>query len=398
MQETAEEPIPVLACSEIGKLHSLAFAGIPVYAGSNYDQNTALYSRFVQRRLRFSDYESEAFIEELCHFGKNQPGPVVLMTDDDQAVLAISKHRRRLQKHFLFLLPDHDMVECVHDKQKFYKKAEEQGLNIPTTHTIASSDELDAISSQLNFPCILKPVSKDSWWREEYEQVAKSQKKALRCSDVEELYQIYEQLKQFKKPVIVQELIEGPDDQHFSVNMYLDREGQVRGYYLYQKVRMCPPKAGRGSYLITVEDAKVAAEAKKVARTLGMRGLINIQFKRDETGAVKLIEIEPRLSVSSYLGVAAGANLAVQYYYNLVGEEVTTLSDYQTNVKYFDLIRDIKAFWQYRQQGELTLPEWVKSYRGNRVYNGYSLKDPLPIVMSLWFMIRSKFENSRLLS
>lgn len=393
MNTSLEESVPVLACSEIGKLHSLAFAGIPVYAGSCYEQNTALYSRYVKKRIHLPDYGTEEFIHALCEFGKEQPRKTVLMTDDDQAALTISRHRKILEKYFLFLLSDHETVEAVQDKQKFYEKAGDLGLQIPTSFTISSLKELRFAEEQLSFPCIVKPVNKEDWWHKDYKQISKSNKKALRCATSSELYKVYEQIKQFNSRVIVQELVEGPDDQHYSVNMYIDQKGEIRGYYLYQKVRMCPPKAGRGSYLITVQDKEVIEEAKHAARALGMRGLINIQFKRNKSGAVKLIEVEPRLSVSSFLGVAAGANLAVQYYYDLIGGKVPSYTHYHSDIKYFDLIRDVKASFQYWKQGELSFTEWVKSYRGTSVCNGYSLKDPFPIFMSIWFIISLKLKK-----
>lgn len=385
--------IPVLICSEIGKLHSLTSAGIPVIVGSNYEENTALYSRYIKEKIHFPEYDTPDFIDALCEFGKQQPGKIVLMSDDDQAILTISRHREKLKDFFLFLLPERETVEIVQDKELFYKKAEELDLSIPTTFSISSRKELLAISDQPDFPCIVKPVSKEDWRTEAFQNVFGSPKKAFRCSSFAELMHIYEKIRHITPRVLVQELIEGPDHQQYSINMYIDQEDVVKGYYLYQKVRMFPPKAGRGCYLITVEDPEIIEKAKRISRILGMRGLVNIQFKKDQNGSVKLIEIEPRLSVSSFLGTAAGANVAEQYYWDLIGKKAPAFTNYRLNVKYFDPVRDLKASYMYWKQEELSLIDWLKSYRGTKVCNGYSWKDPFPVLISFWFIISSKLKK-----
>lgn len=394
-KEKRNHSTPALVCGEIGLVHSLGIEGIPVFAGSNVEKNTAFYSRYAKGTIRVPDYETERFIETLCEFGANRPHKTVLITDDDQAALAISRNREKLENDFLFLLPDRKTVETIQDKYLFHKKAKELDLPVPVSYMVSSLEELDSIHSELIFPCILKPVNKEDWWHKSFQEQVGPYQKAFRCSSREELYETYKKIFLIHPKVIVQESIEGKDDQHYSVNMYINHQGDTKGCYAYQKIRMCPPGAGRGSFFMTVQEQEILEKAREVAAKLGMKGLVNIQFKRDiRSGALKLIEMEPRLSVSNFLGPAAGANLAASYYYDLVGENVPSIEEYRTGVKYSDLFRDIKAFFQYRKQGRLSFIEWLQSYKRNVVCNGHMFKDPWPILMSIWFIISKRFGQS----
>lgn len=384
-------------CGEIGLVQSLGIAGIPIFVVSEFDDNVARYSRFVRHSISVPSYGVEQFIVKLLQLGKKFAQKPILLTDNDQAVLAISRHRELLQGVYRFLIPDREIIESILDKKKFYDVAQDYDLPVPATCTIHSLDELEHKISKLRFPCIIKPASTIDWQRKDFYSVAGPYKKAFRCTGWEELYSIYKRVSKIHSTVILQESIEGDDHRHYSINLYFDRNRILKGYYIYQKVRMYPIGAGRGSFFVTVYDLEILEEALKAADKFEMCGLVNIQFKRDRrTGELKLIEMEARLSVSSFLGPAAGVNLAAQYCYDLVREApADEFNFYQPSVKYSDLLRDMKAFAEYRKQDKLSFREWLRSYRGKCVFNGFMLKDPIPVVKKMWFTILRQFNGDR---
>lgn len=385
---------PALSCSEIGLIHSLGKAGIPVIAGSFFKDNPSLYSRYARGRAMFSCYDNDGFIDELCEFGKQQKDKVVLFSDDDRAILMISRNRERLQKYFHFLLPEADMVERILDKGLFGELCKEYDLPAPASMVIGDNRELEQVIHLLVFPVIVKPVYKQDWWHSDFEKIVGPYKKAIQCDTAEELRSLYSRIERISPNLVIQEYIPGEDDQLFSVNMYIDKEGKLKGYFIAQKLRIYPITAGTGCYVLTVSDDYMLSKAKQVADKLKLRGLINIQFKKDSrNGEPVLMEIHARNSFWSYLGTAAGMNLASMYYADLAGEEPAEEPQYNYGVKFFDFGKDFKAYRQYSKVGKLSFYDWLLTYRGKFVFGGYLLKDPLPILMYFWFIVQRRFRN-----
>ena len=294
-----------------------------------------------------------------------------------------------MQDYFLFLMPAPDVVEKIQNKTLFYQAAETYGLPVPRSFSISSEEELSSVISSLDFPCIIKPVNKQEWWHKDFSNTVGPYRKAFRCENKEELLGIYSKISHINQTAIVQESIEGNDSQHYSVNLYVDDFGIVKGYYIVRKMRMYPISAGRGCFFITVHDDKILEKAIEVKNKFSLKGLINIQFKRDiRTNHLKLIEAESRLSVSNFLGPASGMNLAVLYYNDFTGQEMSNVSRYKAGVRYADFLRDIKAFFQYRKEGLLNFGDWFSSYRRGLVFNGYMLSDPRPALMDIWFVLK----------
>ncbi|MEX0609698.1 MAG: ATP-grasp domain-containing protein [Balneolaceae bacterium] len=376
---------PALVLGNVGLVYSLSKAGIPVYVGSEARKNPCFYSRYVKGKVQFSTYRNQTFIDELCEFGKTLDQKAVIFSDDDDALLTISNHRDQLSEYFHFLFPPKETVNKVLDKQEFSKLSKIHELPAPASFNITSFDELKKSAKQCTFPCIIKPVFRSDWYREDFEKIVGSYKKAYKCLDEEELFSMYKKVSRINKKVVLQEYIEGDDTYHYSVNMYVDKDEEVRGYYIAKKLRIYPIGAGMGSFISTVKDEVVYKKAVEVVKALNLRGLLNIQFKRDSrTGEPKLIEIHFRNSIWGYIGVAADINLYNFYYQGLTGEELCACEDYKDGVKYVNLNRDIASFLQYKAAGELTFLKWISSYRGKLVLGDFKASDPIPYFMIWW--------------
>jgi carbamoyl-phosphate synthase large subunit len=80
------------------------------------------------------------------------------------------------------------------------------------------------------------------------------------------------------------------------------------------------------SFIGTVEKNEELIElSRKIIHETGLSYNINLQFKCDENGAPKLIEINPRLSGTVFLCVAAGVNLPYLGVKLALGEEIPRL-------------------------------------------------------------------------
>lgn len=390
---------PVLACSEIGVIHSLGKVGVPVHLGTFFYDNIALYSKYISQKVHFTNYNGVKFIDELVAYGKKQDQKMVFMSDDDRALLLVSDHRERLEPYYHFLFPEKEMVRDILDKERFSELAREYDLPTPITYHYNSREEFEHVKANVPYPCIVKPAFKQDWWHKDFKRLVGDYKKAIECDNPEELQSLYDKLSSISNRGIVQEFVPGDDDNLFSLNMYVDADSELKAIYLAQKRRVYPIGAGTGCYVITVKDLDIVEKTQQIVKTLQLKGLINVQFKKHEvTGEPKIMEIHVRNSFWNYIGVAAGLNLAAMYYQDLTGvdlglRELKSPDDYKENVALFNLTKDFKAFLQYRKKGELTFLNWIKTYRGKFVLAGYNPSDPYPIIKSIQFILGRKLFN-----
>lgn len=385
---------PVLILGNVGLVYSLASLGAPIYVGAERRKNPSFYSRLIKKSIVFSTYRSEKFIDELCEFGKTLDNKAVILSDDDDALYTISKYRERLKPYFHFLFPEDSIVNKVLDKQEFTKLSQYYELPVPASFEVSSMEDLKKYAIQCTFPCIIKPVFRSDWYHKDFTKIVGAYKKAYKCDDMDELFSMYSKVSQINKKVVLQEYIEGDDAYHYSVNVYVDKEGKLRGGYIAKKLRIYPIGAGMGSFICTVQDDELIEKSREVIDALNLRGLLNIQFKKDSrTGEPKLIEIHFRNSVWGYIGVAADINLYEYYYQGLTGEEICAQKEYRNDVKYVDLYKDIAGFFQYRSAGELSLWNWLKSFNGKMIIGDFKLSDPVPFVITFCKALFSQFSG-----
>ena len=136
MRSKIQYTTPALCLSEIGIVHSLGEEGVPVYSGSTSLQNPAMYSRFVKKRLKFSSFREETFIDEMVQLGPTFADKPVIYSDDDNGILLISKNRDRLAPYYKFLFPDHEMVHSILDKAKFTELCKDYDLPGPAWFSV----------------------------------------------------------------------------------------------------------------------------------------------------------------------------------------------------------------------------------------------------------------------
>ena len=119
------------------------------------------FSRFVSATIELRDirHGAEEVIADLIRFGRDQEEQPVLMADQDEYLLLISRNRERLAPHFRFQLADEELVEDLVDKDRFQALADRLGLPVPP------AQRLKAIGShppaiKVSYPVVIKPLTR----------------------------------------------------------------------------------------------------------------------------------------------------------------------------------------------------------------------------------------------
>jgi D-aspartate ligase len=139
----------------------------------------------------------------------------------------------------------------------------------------------------------------------------------------------------------------------------------------------------------------VAELGLRFCRSIGLRGFLNVEFKRDSRdGQLKLIECNHRFTASTALHLAAGLDAPLFVFNRLTGAALPSLRPpYRDNIALWYPLDDFRAFRAYRRAGELTTTQYVRSLMRPQSFSIFSWTDPAPVWVAIAPRIRAMFRN-----
>ena len=335
---------------------------------------------------------------DMIALGKTFSQKPVLYYGDDVLLLFISQHRAALSLYYQFSLPNEALLEDLTSKSRFALLAKQLDLPVPKTvrsHDIQTADD---IMHHLSFPCMLKPHSHIGWAQSSIVQKELGKPyKAIRVDNPAQLRNAYDQLKAFTSDFVIQEYIEGEEDAIYSFHAYFNRQSEPLAYYVGKKIRTYPIHAGESTFIELVNEPAVVDIGIEILKKMKFIGIVKIDFKKD---AVKnrfyVLELNARYSLWNYLGARCGINLPLLAYYDMIGDKphIPPLQkDYETGVRWLSFTDDVRAFYDLRNAGKISLIKWLSSYLCPKVYNVFVWKDPLPFFVYLTRYIGRCIDN-----
>jgi D-aspartate ligase len=364
--------------------------GVPVIAFAK-DPNNAACRTNVCREIRITKTRSEELISDLENLGRTLGEKAVLFPCEDQNVRLISRYRSTLEPWFHIALPPPDTVEMLMDKTRFYRYAIDEGLPIPPTYFLKTREDLESALHSLAFPAILKPSNSATRLWEKNCMFS-----AFKIEDEDELFTVYERYRDFTDVMILQEWIAGPDSNLFSCNTYFGTDGEPLVTFVARKVRQWPPHIGKSSLGVECRSEAVEQETLRLFRGVGYRGLGYVEFKLDERNGRQYI-VEPnvgRPTGRSAIAEAGGVELLYTMYCDLTGLPLPENREQKyVGAKWIHLRRDLQSALYYWRRGDLTISQWLQSWRGHKAYALFSLRDPRPFLSDTWRVVRTMMSS-----
>jgi predicted ATP-grasp superfamily ATP-dependent carboligase len=305
-----------------------------------------------------------------------------LLPTSDLFFLFLSRHRKQLADRFLMNLPAEDVAESVVNKRGLYEFAAANGTAFPTSYFPGTYQEAVAVKDSLRYPAFIKP-----YWGHQWRRHFGGQHKGFKVHSPEEFLARFREVLDSGHPALVQSYITSPEDNLFSVSMYVGQTGDVLAAFPRKQVRQYPPNSGTVSLAISERNPELVASAIRFCRSIGYRGIAGLECKLDrEDNQYKLLDFNPRLMLSDSLTAYCGINFPLMQYLDVTGQSPAAHAHVgPEGVKWLDTMEDFQSFKQYHERGELGFKDWLSSLRGARVFALFAWDDPLP------FLIARKF-------
>jgi D-aspartate ligase len=377
-RQTADPPVVLLGASvnALWAARTFARAGVKVYAlAEGAAPQVALYSRHLAGGLDLAD---PAVIDEMwTPWLERLATPAVLIPCSDLGVEYIAVHRRRLvASGHLPAEADDEVSLAMLDKRATYDLAASLGVDVPWTAPVGSVRELREAAATIGYPCALKPVASHYF-------TPRLHAKAIVARDWAELESGLPRAQTTGLDILLTEIIPGTDDAYCSYYTYVDETGRPLFHLTKHKLRQWPVGFGLGSFHVTGWVPDAAALGLKFFTGIGLRGVGNVEFKRDSRdGRLKLIDCNPRLTAADQLLRRAGVDLARIAYERALGRTPAPQSTYRQGLRQWHVADDILASVALRRSGRLNAWGWLRSVaHPDTRFPVLDLRDPLPSVV-----------------
>ena len=309
------------------------------------------------------DEEPAAWVSFMRRLGSQFHRRPVLISSSDRYVSAIAEHVAALKEHFIFADASATIQGLLATKRRQYELAADHHLPVPRTQVVESAGDLEAFAAAARYPCLLKPIHFRDWQRFPKGHPLFFEKIAV-ASSREELDRIYKMAAEANPHAVVQEIIEGPDTAKLVYVSCYAQDRRRLGSCVVREIRTDPIYFGSASVVEPVLDADTDAMCDRFLRSIDYAGLCEIKLKRDvRDGSVKMIEANPRYSVTADAAPYAGVDLGWLHYLDLIGQPVRPVEPELRAFRHIVLYRDVNTFRSYLRDGLLTWKDLFRSYR-----------------------------------
>jgi D-aspartate ligase len=189
--------------------------------------------------------------------------------------------------------------------------------------------------------------------------------------------------------MLVTEIVPGDDSEYCSYYSYIDDRGEPLFHFCKRKFRQWPIHFGLTTYHMTTWEPRVAELGLRFFQEIGLRGVGNVEFKRDpRDGEFKIIECNHRFTAANDLVRHSGIDVPLIAYRRAVGLPVEPVRGYRLGVRMWHPLEDLRALREYRAEGSLTTAAWARSLLHRQHFPLLSLDDPGPSLSSAALRLR----------
>jgi predicted ATP-grasp superfamily ATP-dependent carboligase len=162
-------------------------------------------------------------------------------------------------------------------------------------------------------------------------------------------------------------------------NGYFNRDSECLFGMTGQKIRQSPAYTGSTCLGVCSRNDEVLALTLRFMKSIGYRGILDIGYRYDaRDGKYKVLDVNPRIGSTFRLFTGDGdMDVARALYLDITGQTIQSTSP-RYGRKWMVEDCDLASSIRYYRDGQLTVKDWLMSFRGVQETAFLSLRDPLP--------------------
>ena len=356
-------------------VRGLGRKGVEVYGIGLSNSEISFTSRYCTKLCAIDPrHNPDLLCERLVEFAeKHHAKKKVIYPSGDECVAFISQYDRILREHYLYSDLSRQTAESFLSKKEFYNLCLDSQVPAPRAFF---PDNLKAALSLQNcvpYPCLLKPIYYHLW-AEEF-----GLQKGFVCRDKTEYTRNLYRVRHVIENIMIQEIIEGPEDRLRMLIAYIDHRGNAHGIFTGRKIRQFPPGFGTGSAFLSSFEPEIIEPSLRLLKTSQYHGMIEIEYKWCQTEQeYKVIEANIRPCRLGGLVEASGVDPLYASFLDLSGHNLTGSYRQKYGVRWFFPARDIPAIIDGLLNRRFSFPDVVRSYKRPRTWCIWDRDDPTP--------------------
>lgn len=359
-------------------MKSLKLAGHHVTVACGSRLTTGYFSRYSDRRVVWVDYVThpEEFAARMVEYVRRHR-PDVTLAVGDNSVQMVVRNRDKMTPWTRLAVPEEKTYDRAADKARTMAFCMENGIPCPMT-CFPEREDLETIIQKLPFPVMVKP-------RRGTGAVG-----LHRMDTPEELRRHYETIKQRHGDLLIQEFIPLVGGTQYQAEAFLDADSRMKVCLVISKTRFFPLTGGTGTVNVTIRRPDIRESVRKLLEGIEWTGAANVDLILDpRDNVLKIIEINPRVSVGIKIGFVAGIDYADLYVRLATGRPIPQIDSYKLGVCLRNLCMD--SLWYLfsdRKARRSTWPPFFNFFGENVVYQTFAADDPMPLAGFILGMIR----------
>ena len=374
---------PVVLVGGLNLVRAIGQAGLDAIVAYWDPDEPAFASRYCRGRLRLPKPGPDGAAADALHaLGAEIAGRlgrrVLLIYGSDDALTLVQENRARLERHFLFLMPDTDVSRALVAKDRFAVFAKHRGLPVP--RSLAWTGDGPGSVRGTETPVLVKPSAKLDWHHTQLCQALFGGDGKARIFESGAEAASHPIVIEHHRQLTFQEYVAGDDPDHWSYHGFADASGHVIAAFVGRKIRTFPAGSGESAFIEIAHDEALEALGREIAALCPLRGFFKMDFKRDpRDGRWHLLEINARASLWLNVAAANGVNLAAVAYDHLVLGRTPSAVRATTYYRWLSFALDRRAAAELAARGELGIFAWLASIVSPRnIFNLFSWSDPGP--------------------
>lgn len=380
----------------LASVRSLGRAGLRIAVAESAPVITghgvpAFRSRYSACNLVLPDMaDAEQYATAVLQFVSTYSVRVIIPAREASITALLPRRKQLAALGCILALSSDGSLNIANDKDLTLEAARELGIPCPQSLPIGSADEVAIAAKELGFPLVLKPTV--SWPGKHGERVA-----PVEVGNMEEAVEKTKHFLAAGTGVLAQQLIPGRRE---GVTLFL-ADGEIMAAFAHVEHRTIPPLGGVSVLRESIEvPHDVLTSSVRLARTIGLEGLCEVEYRRDASDRPLLMEINARPAGTMEIAVLCGIDFPLMIWQFAIGSQVKPVEAYRTGIRMRWLYGDLR--WLVENGAGAGRPDtvpWSKAlwcffseFTRTRHYDAVDLRDIRPAITDLlntaWFIKR----------